>query len=184
MLAAVAAVLSGVSAATPAGPATLTVVRARSQLAGGVVLAAEDLRADQVVAADAPSGAATEAGQLIGRTLAGPVAKGAVLTELALTSPRAATSSGRVVAPLRLADADLASLLKPGDTVDVIAADAQTGRAAVVATGVRVVTVPHVDDQLRDGSSTGALVLVEADRTTATTMARAAAGGTMSVIWR
>ena len=47
-----------------------------------------------------------------------------------------------MIAPLRLADAALAALLRPGDVVDVIAADAEAEQAAVVAARARVVTVP------------------------------------------
>ena len=74
------------------------------------------------------------------------MAEGQIITPAALTTARAGTTRGRVVAPLRLADADLVELLRPGDQVDVIAADPQSEQADVVARAVRVVTVPRADD--------------------------------------
>ncbi len=56
VLAAIAAVLTGISAAAPEGPAMITVVKAKSQLPGGTVVSASDLVLDRVVAADAPKG--------------------------------------------------------------------------------------------------------------------------------
>ena len=57
-MAAFAAVLTGIAAAQPDGPATMEVVRAKRQLTGGSVLAAADLSVERVVAADAPDAAA------------------------------------------------------------------------------------------------------------------------------
>ena len=73
VLAAVAAVLTGISAAAPEGPAMITVVKARSQLPGGTVVSAEDLVLDRVAASDVPEGALTDPDALIGKTLAAPV---------------------------------------------------------------------------------------------------------------
>jgi pilus assembly protein CpaB len=71
VLAAVAAVLTGISAAAPEGPAMITVVKARSQLPGGRVVSAADLVLDRVAASDIPEGALTDPEALIGKTLAG-----------------------------------------------------------------------------------------------------------------
>ncbi|HZL75871.1 MAG TPA: SAF domain-containing protein, partial [Propionibacteriaceae bacterium] len=82
MLAAVAAVLTGISAAAPEGPAMITVVKARSQLPGGTVVSAADLMLDRVAASDAPRGALTDPDALIGRMLAAPVAENQMMTQL------------------------------------------------------------------------------------------------------
>lgn len=181
IVAAVAAVLTGVAAVSPEGPPTLSVVRATTQIAGGAVVGPGDVEVAEVVAADAPEGAMTDPAAVLGRRLTAPVAEGQVLTGLALLSTRAGTP-GRVIAPLRLADADIAALLRPGQIVDVVATDQQTTNAAVVADGVRVVTIPAVGEQ--DGSQAGALVLVEVTVEEATTLARAAVSGALTVIWR
>ena len=182
-LAAALAVLSVVSAAAPQGPPRLSVVTARHQLAGGTVLSDADLEVRAVVADDLPEGASTDPAELLGRTLAAPVPRRAVLTPLAVVAPRSGSSTGGlVVAPLRLADPGLAPLLHPGDRVDVLAADTTNGRAAVVARAVRVVTVPAADDVGADAA--GVLVLVEVASATATALAAAAAAGPLTLSWR
>lgn len=182
VLAVLAAVLTGLAAAAPEGPTTLSVVRAVTGLPGGVRLGADDLEVADVVAADAPEGAARDPADLVGRTLAAPVARGQVLTELAVVSARA--SPGRVLAPLRLSDAEAAALLRAGDVVDVLAADPQSEQAFVAGRAVRVVTVPAPADPGSGADPAGALVLVEVDAETARVLARAAVSATLSVMWR
>jgi Flp pilus assembly protein CpaB len=89
-----------------------------------------------------------------------------------------------VIAPLRLADTGLATLLRPGDVVDVIAADAQAEQAAVVAAGARVVTIPELPDEGVGPAPEGVLVLIDVDSRTASVVAHAAASATLSIIWR
>jgi len=176
-------VLTGVTAALPAGPPTLPVVVARAELRGGTVLADADLEVRRVTAADVPQGHLDTVDGLTGRTLAAPVAAGQVLTALALVSARASAGPGQVVAPLRLADAGLATLLRPGDLVDVLAADEQAGQARVVARSVRVVTLPAPpDDSAADTS--GTLVLLAVSPASATELAQAAVTGPLTVTWR
>ena len=184
VLAALATVLTGLAAAAPEGPPTLSVVRATRELPGGTRLVAADLELVRVVADDAPRGAITELAGAVDHRLAAPVAEGQILTPAALTTVRAGTSRGRVIAPLRLADADLVELLRPGDHVDVIAADPQSEQADVVARMVRVVTVPQVDDPTQSSESSGRLILIEVDPETARVLARAAVSATLTVIWR
>jgi hypothetical protein len=105
-----------------------------------------------------------------------------VLTERAVVSARA--SPGRVLAPLRLADAEVAALLRAGDVVDVLAAEPQAEQAFVAGRAVRVVTVPEPADPTTGADSGGALVLVEVDSGTARVLARAAVSATLTVIWR
>ena len=183
VLAAVGAVLTGVSAAAPAEPPSLDVVRTRAQLPGGAVLTAADLTVDRVVAADAPAGAVTDVDVLVGKTLAAPVAARQVLTALAVVSVRSAVSPAHVLAPMKIGDLDLAAQLRPGDRVDVLAADDTSPKASVVAAGARVVTVPQIDPEAQN-ASTGALVLVDVDAQTAAVLARAAVSATLTVIWR
>lgn len=184
VVAAIAAVLTGISAAAPEGPAMITVVMARDQLAGGTVLSASDLRADPVVAADVPEGVVTDPDELLGKTLAAPVARNQMLTLLATTTARGTVRPGHVIAPLRLADAAQAALLQPGDVVDVLAANSEAEQAAVIAAGARVVTVPEVQQDRAGPGADDALVLLDVDGQTATALAQAAAAATLSIIWR
>ena len=104
----------------------ITVVKARSQLPGGTVVSASDLVLDRVAASDVPDGVLTDPLALVGKTLAAPVAENQMMTPLIATAARTSVSPGHVIAPLRLADS--ATLLRPGDVVDVIAAEAQRSR--------------------------------------------------------
>ncbi len=180
VLAAVTAVLASVAAATPSPPDTVSVVRLDLSLPGGAVLAAGDLDLAEVPTDAVPDGALADPGQAVGRMLSGPGARGQVLTGLALVALRT-SGAGRVVAPVRLADPDVAALVRPGDRVDVLAADPQSPEAAVVASGVRVLTVPQRDPTA--AGPDGVLVLLEVDRRTASALARAAVSATLSVIW-
>jgi pilus assembly protein CpaB len=184
VLAAVAAVLTGISAAAPEGPAMITVVKARSQLPGGTVVSAADLVLDRVAASDVPEGALTDPDALIGKTLAAPVAENQMMTPLTALAAHTSVSPGHVIAPLRLADTALGALLRPGDVVDVIAADTQAERAVVVAAGARVVTIPDLPDDRAGPGPDGALVLIDVDAQTASIVAQATASASLSVIWR
>jgi flagella basal body P-ring formation protein FlgA len=162
----------------------ITAVRARTELAGGTVLSASDISVERVAAADVPEGVVTDPADLVGRTLAAPVAKNQMMTLLATTTARGAVSPGHVIAPLRLADAAQAALLQPGDVVDVVAADSAAEQAAVIAASARVITVPEVPDDRASPAPEGALVLVDVDAQTATALAQAAASGALSIFWR
>ena len=110
--------------------------------------------------------------------------KGQIMTEFAVTSARDPAGRGRVLAPLRLADPEVVALLRAGDVVDILAADAQAEQAYVAGRGVRVVTVPQPSDTTRGADPAGALVLVGVDQDTARVLARAAVAATLTVIWR
>jgi pilus assembly protein CpaB len=182
-VAAMLAVLTAITAARPEGPAQVQAVVLRTERPGGARLAAGDLEVRAVTAADVPRGYLSDPGGTVGRTLAAPAAEGQVLTELALVTARAPVAAGHVVAPLRLVDADLARLLRPGDVVDVVAAEEQTAAARVVAPAARVVTVPAAGEDVPT-EAPGTLVLVEVVPSAALALARAAAAGELSVTWR
>ena len=182
-VAAVLAVLTGLSAARPEGPPRLDVVVAAHEVVGGTVLGPTDVEVRAVLTADAPVGALTDIAEVVGRAVSAPVAEGQVLTPLALVSPRASPAGGRVVAPVRVSDAGLVTLLRPGDVVDLVGTDEQGGAASVVARGARVVTVPVLEEEVGGGGS-GGLVLVEVPAAAATELAKAAAAGPVSLTWR
>ena len=181
-VAAAPAVLTGVSAAVPAGPPERTVLVAAHEVPGGTVLAAADLERRSLRTSDLPTGALDAAEPVVGRAVTAPLAEGQVLTPLALVAPRAGPPPGRVVAPVRLSDAGLVALLRPGDVVDLVGTDDQGGGASVVARSARVVTVPRVEADTTTGSP-GGLVLVEVPRGAATDLARAAVAGPLTLTW-
>jgi hypothetical protein len=151
-------------------------------LEGGTRLTPDDLEVSDIVVDDAPDEVVADPDLLVGRTLAAPVPRGQVMTERAVVSARA--SPGRVMAPLRLADAETTALLRAGDVVDVLAADPQAEQAFVAGRGVRVVTVPTPADPDAGADPAGVLVLVEVDPETARVLARAAVSATLTVVWR
>ncbi|WP_152361340.1 SAF domain-containing protein [Microlunatus speluncae] len=184
VIAAVLAVLTGINAAAPRAPDTVTVLRAVEFLPGGGPVAATQVRLEAVVAEAVPEDALTDPAQAVGRILAAPVPKGQVLTGSDLVGDRT-LRPGRVLAPVRLADSGLAAVLRPGDVIDIVAADGQGGPAGTVARGVRLVTIPGADGSTgRSDSAAGVLVLVEVDDETALGLARAGSTSALSVIWR
>ncbi|WP_374114281.1 hypothetical protein [Streptomyces sp. NK08204] len=85
-----------------------------------------------------------------------------------------------VTAPVRIADAATVRLLRPGDRVDVIAAqDPQTGGSArVLARGVRVTELP---EPLEGAAESGALVVLSVPRATAARLVGASATARLAV---
>ncbi|MFF6915320.1 hypothetical protein [Streptomyces sp. NPDC012466] len=90
-------------------------------------------------------------------------------------------AAGPVTAPIRISDAATVRLLRPGDRVDVIAAEETVsgGDARVVARGARVTKVPEPVEG--DG---GALVVLSVPRATAARLAGASATARLAVtLW-
>ncbi|MFE6619477.1 hypothetical protein [Streptomyces sp. NPDC057740] len=89
----------------------------------------------------------------------------------------------RVSAPVRIADGATVRLLRPGDRVDVIAAEESApggggGGAEVVARGARVSKVPEPLDVT---AGSGALVVLSVPRSTAARLAGASATARLAV---
>ncbi len=184
VIAAVLAVLTGINAAAPRPPDTVTVLRATEALPGGSAVAATQVRLEAIAAGAVPEDAFTDPAQALGRIVAAPVPKGQVLTDFDLVGDRS-LRPGRVLAPVRLADSGLAAVLRPGDLIDIVAADGQGGPATAVARGVRLVTIPATDGpDARADSAAGVLLLVEVDDETALALARAGSASALTVIWR
>ena len=120
-------VLAGVAALRP-DPADgrTDVVVFTHDLAPGVELTTADLRVEARSATTIPDGSQADPAAVVGSTLAGPARRGEVLTDVRLLGPRLAEATAgpdaRVV-PLRLSDAALLDLIRPGDVVDVLAGD-------------------------------------------------------------
>ncbi|MER5929592.1 hypothetical protein [Streptomyces sp. NPDC002054] len=81
------------------------------------------------------------------------------------SGPRAAPVR-LVSAPVRIADAATVRLLRPGDRVDVVAAE-RDGPARVLAAAARVAEVPEVPDADKGVADGGALVVLSVPRDTA-----------------
>ncbi|HEX6446468.1 MAG TPA: Flp pilus assembly protein CpaB [Streptosporangiales bacterium] len=182
---AAAAVALAVGAVRPDQPATAHVVTAARDLAAGSDLHSGDLRVRDVPASAVPDGALHRAGDAVGQELAAPVRRGETLTDVRLVGASSARGygPGRVGTPVRIADSGVASLLRPGSVVDVLAVPTAagldaTGPAKVVAARVRVVAVPGDGGS---GTTSGTLVVVAATPEQAAALTRAAAGSRLSV---
>lgn len=93
-------------------------------------------------------------------------------------------ADGSVAAPVRLADADVATLLHSGSVVDVLAADGK-GHAVVVAESVEVLEVPQPSDEgFASASFDGALIVLAVSSPEATELAASSAVGPLSVVVR
>lgn len=133
----------------------------RRALAVGLAITAAALAATAPGDADRPPGSAAAAEQ-----------------------SRVRPSMETVTAPVRIADAGAAGLLRPGDRVDVIAAEGPPGSGAkprVVAAGVRVSEVP---EQAAGAAESGALVVLSVPRDTASRLAGAGVSARLAVTLR
>ncbi|MUM15578.1 flagellar biosynthesis protein FlgA [Mycobacterium sp. CBMA271] len=138
----------------PANDRSDVVVAARD-LPPGIILASEDVRVEKRSATILPDGVSTDTRTVVGATLAGPVRRGEVLTDLRVLGPRLAESAAgndaRIV-PVPLADAATLDMIRTGDVVDILTVAggdaAGSGRTSdappeptVLATGAVVVLV-------------------------------------------
>lgn len=97
----------------------------------------------------------------VGGTLATSVRRGEPVTDVRLLGPALADGHpGMVATPVRLPDAAMASLLRVGERVDVLAADPQGGPTRTLADAALVLALPApVDDAVADALP-GRLVLL------------------------
>ncbi|MEU6274910.1 hypothetical protein ABZ871_21220 [Streptomyces populi] len=112
-----------------------------------------------------------DAGRARGRPASSPSAASASVPTTASAPAHGPGAAETVRAPVRIADGAAVSLLRPGDRVDVVAADSG-GEVRVVAAGARVTGIPDTGT-----TDTGALVVLSVPRATA---ARLAGAGTTS----
>ena len=149
-------------AVLPDGSTVDVAVTARD-LAPGVPLGADDVRLVAVPASLVPAGAVSERDAL-GRALAGAARSGEFLTDARLSPADPDVSSVAV----RLADAGVVALLRPGSRVDVVGAESR-----VLAADASVVAVRE-----------GEVVVISADRASAHRLAAETLTGPVAVILR
>lgn len=115
-----------------------SVLVAAHDLTPGQTLGGDDLRPLSVPDDLVPDGALRHSADAVAHTVTGPVRAGEIVTDARLLSARLPSRlTGRADArlvPIRLADQSVAALLRAGDVVEVLTADAQVlARDAVVA---------------------------------------------------
>lgn len=173
------AVVVGLSAIVGRHQPTTRVVVAAHDIAAGAALTEGDVRIAEIASDLVPSTSVSSVGDLIGRVATGPIAAHEVITTTRVVSSDA---SAGVAIPIRLADRTTASLLRPGDRIDVYASasgDGQIRPAQLVASAVRVITVPATS---RD--SDGGLIVVSGDDDNAALLAGAVDGPPLTVVIR
>ncbi|MDR7252179.1 Flp pilus assembly protein CpaB [Nocardioides sp. BE266] len=176
-----AATLGALRTLAPPAPETVQVMVAARDLPSGTLLDRDDVVARAYPADLAPSAAAAAP---VGRVLAGPLASGEVLTEAGVLGPGLAdAAAGQTVLPVRLPDAGMATLLRAGDEVDLMATDPSTGSTYVVARDVVVLSTPTGVPEGPTGGSGGALVVVGASADAAVKITSAALSQFLSVSW-
>jgi Flp pilus assembly protein CpaB len=180
-LAAALAVLVGLQAAAPPAPPTRSVLVAAHDLPGGTVVSRDDLARASFAPESVPAGVVTGEAEIVGRTTTGPVRSGEPITDVRLVSASMLDGyPGLVAAPVRIGDPGAVALLRIGDRVDVIAADPQGRReAVVVAGGAPVVALPRAADA---ALASGGLVVLAVSDETAEALAAAAVSAYLSVV--
>lgn len=148
------AVLAGLRASADPPPETVAVLVATADLPSGTLLDSADLAWRGFAPGTEPAGALTEAH---GRVLAGPLRSGEPLTDASVLGTRPDPDAG-VATPIRITDADAASLLRAGDRIDLLATDLDSGQTLRVAFDVTVMAVP--DERPNADGTPGRLVVV------------------------
>ena len=169
----------------PTSADLVDVIVASADLPAGSTLTEQDLAVDAIPADYVPPGAVTDPADALGRIIASGIATGEPLTRsrLMTNDPR---PDGLHTVPVRLADAEAATLLSPGSVIDLVLASGDTG-ARIVAEGVQVVTVPRVSTSAglgRDSRTAGSLIVVATDRRTAVALAAAGTQPGLGVVLR
>lgn len=179
--------LAAVLALSPqAGSETRTeVVVAVRDLAPGAVLDASVVALRPLPPDAVPDGASRSVDGVVGRLLAAPLRRGEPITDVRLAGAelaRSATGDNHAVGvPLRLSDPDVAALLHPGATVDVVTLGERQQQPLVLATGATVLAVLETGTPATDE---GGLVLVALPPQAATRVAGASLSQPVTVTVR
>jgi Flp pilus assembly protein CpaB len=179
---------SGLQALTPGPGPEVQVLIASHDLPWGSAIGRDDLAVVAFPAARVPSGALRDPAAVVGRWPTSAVRHGEPITDLRLlgtADPAGGSTAGSVAAPVRIADASAARMLRPGMVVDVLAAPGEAfvpsqAPATVVAAGVRVLSVAGPDELSAAG---GALVVLATTAATAAALATAESTGRLSITW-
>jgi Flp pilus assembly protein CpaB len=157
---------------------TVPVLVAARDVPAGSTLSPDDVRIRDLPATYAPAGALPEPGAAVGRILTGSARTGEPLTDVRLVgreSTLLATGDPNAVAvPVRLTDAAVADLLRPGSRVDVV------GDPGVLANDAVVIAVRPSEGV----SAKGRLVVVALPRSAAAKVAAASLAQPVTVTLR
>lgn len=148
------AVLCTAAALAPADPETTLVVVAARDLPPGVALGPDDVRVAEWPAGLLPQGTHATESAVVDEVIVTAFSAGEPITTSRLLAGQLAP--GRSAVPVRVANADVAGVLRAGDTVDVVLAATQPARR--IAANARVITVPRRDTS---ASAPGSVVVLD-----------------------
>lgn len=178
------AVWAGLQAISPPPAPTVSVWTTSRPLASGAVVGADDLVRRSFAPASVPEDRLRSPDQVVGRVLARPMGRGAVMTAADVVGAHWLDGRpGTTAVPVRVTDPAVAALLRVGDRVALLATDPQSRQpAATLAADATVLAVPARGE---DGSATlpGRLVVVGVPAAAAATLAAAAARGFLTAVW-
>jgi len=161
-----AAVMLGCAAAVtvaelrPAPPPQVDIVVAARALEPGTPLSADDLRIVGVPPGTVADGAHGRPDAVVGRAVVVALPAGVPVVDALLRDDRLASAGppGTVVVPVRLADPGVATLLRPGDRVDLFAAaTSASGSPVAERLAERALVLPHPSPGADSDSSGGLL---------------------------
>lgn len=147
--------------AVTAKPAGQRVVVADRDLNSGTTVRSSDLRVIEVPTEFLPDRPIGSVRDVVGRTTSGAIRRGEVLTDRRTigAGPLDGYGPGRVLAVVRVSDPSVLALLRPGDTVDIVAvAGEQKPKATLIAKRAAVVTIPRQESSFADGAPVGVAV--------------------------
>lgn len=159
----------------PAGPPTVPVVVASSDIGVGEALGSHNLGTADWPASNVPDGAATSPAALAGRRALTPVGAGEIVTD-ARTRPEqllAGLTTGLVAAFVPVGETALLTVLVPGTTVDLLSPT----DGSVLAAGVRVLARPTAGGGASPALDVTGGLLVAVSREQATRLAIARGSG-------
>ena len=178
----------------PPAPPTAVVVTAARDVPSGTRLDGRDLTTVRYPPGAVPDGSISDPVRAAGRTLVSAVRRGEPITDVRLAGagPAPVGAAALVQVPVRVADPEVAALLRPGDVVDVLGAGRPEtadgsplpSSARLLASAVRVVTVPRTPGSVSAVPGDGSLVLLATTAATASRLAGAAVTDRLSVVLR
>lgn len=191
VLAAVLVLLAAALALRPQ-PSSATVLVAARDLTAGSTLTAADVAVRPVPSGLVPAGVLSEPSSVDGRVLAGAARQGEPITDIRLLGDELARlqapDEGSATVPVRLSDPDVAELLAPGSTVDVVSVGERDAAPTVLAERATVLAV--LDGRAAAGlgaagqAQRGRLVVVVLPRDAATEVAAASLYQSLTVTLR
>jgi Flp pilus assembly protein CpaB len=137
------------------------VVVADHDLTSGTTLRLSDVRTVTMPSSLVPDGAVRRPAEVVGRTTSGAMRRGEVLTDRQTIRAGRLTGYGRdrVLSVVRVTDAGVLALLRPGDAVDVVAVTGDDKpQARRVARRAPVVTLPKQRSTFSEGAPVGLAV--------------------------